>query len=164
MKKTQLNNTIKLQIEIPQVVYDELKTFIETTIASALHAHIEKINAAPTFLTRDEAAAKLRISLPTLDRHLNEKRIESKRAGKRILIPLPSLEAFMQNSGKSIETDDPSLNTVNQFMTLRDASIQFRIGIRTLYRMEKEGQLKFYKLGGRTLLKKLEIEKSISIK
>lgn len=93
--------SITFHIQIPQQVYDELKVFIESTIANSLQQHIDKINAAPVFLTRDEAAKKLRISLPTLDRHLDENRIESKRAGKRILIPLQAIEAFIQNHRKT---------------------------------------------------------------
>lgn len=95
------NGVVKLQIQIPQQVYDELKTFIETTIAASLQQHIDKIQATPKKLTRKECAAVLKISLPTLDKILEEGKISSERAGKRILIDESSINQFLQSTRRS---------------------------------------------------------------
>lgn len=48
--------------------------------------------------TRAEAALRLRVSLPTLDKYIAEGVIKSQRMGKRILIPEAELENFLNRN------------------------------------------------------------------
>ena len=71
---------------------------------SLLHEHTETIASmvldrqqqAPKtdeikYLTRHEAAKRLRVSLPTLQKRLNDGTLEFKRLGRRVLIPETAL-------------------------------------------------------------------------
>ena len=50
------------------------------------------------FITRDEAALLLRISLPTLQKRLAEKAIPSVKVGGRVLIPRAAIEAIANSA------------------------------------------------------------------
>lgn len=45
-----------------------------------------------------------------------------------------------------------------EYYSLRRAAEEFGVSERTLYRLRQEGKLMFYKLGGRTLVRRAEIK------
>lgn len=50
---------------------------------------------APVILTRREAAARARVGLNTLDEWINRREFPVRRAGRRVLIPARTFEAFL---------------------------------------------------------------------
>lgn len=90
---------LKFEITIPESVY---QAFEQRCIAIADKVFTDKlreIQKERVKLTRAEAAKILKISLPTLDKHLQDGVIRSQRVGKRVLIPDDQLEQFL-NRGR----------------------------------------------------------------
>lgn len=85
----------KLEIDLPQSVYEKLGAFILQKIDEGFTERARSIQKERVKLTRSEAAQRLRISLPTLDKHISEGSIKSQRLGKRILIPETEIESFL---------------------------------------------------------------------
>jgi len=50
---------------------------------------------------------------------------------------------------------------MNEYITIKEACHDFRISVRTLYRRLKAKEITPYKFGGKTLIKKTEIEEFI---
>ena len=86
---------VKLEISIPESVYQQLGAFIIETVEKAFTDKARAISKERIKLTRAEACKRLRISLPTLDRHLKDGIIKYQRLGKRILIPEDEIERFL---------------------------------------------------------------------
>lgn len=90
---------LKLEIAIPESVY---QAFEARCIAIADKVFADKVRAIQkekVKLTRKEAAKRLRISLPTLDKHINSGVIKSQQLGSRILIPETEVENYL-NRGR----------------------------------------------------------------
>jgi excisionase family DNA binding protein len=45
-----------------------------------------------------------------------------------------------------------------EYLSLKKAAEEFSVSVRTLYRMREQKKLFFHKLGGRTLIRKPELE------
>ena len=54
-------------------------------------------------LTREEAAAALGISIPTLDRLVQRGLLRPSRALRRPLFPVPEIERFLRETANSVE-------------------------------------------------------------
>lgn len=91
-----MENTFTLKIELPKEVINKLETVIINAVTRTLTEHIEKIKAEPKMLTRKEAAALLRITLPTLRVYELQGRLLPKRAGRRVLYTKRDIEAFIE--------------------------------------------------------------------
>jgi excisionase family DNA binding protein len=89
---------VKVEFTFPEEFLIELRAEIKKAVVDALHENVDAIRSQEKKLTRKEAASKLRISLPTLDKFLNEKRIAAQCIGKRILIPESEIENYLKKS------------------------------------------------------------------
>lgn len=90
---------IRVEIDLTPSAYEKLGAFILAKINEGFTEKMRVIQNERIKHTRKEAAKRLRISLPTLDKHIAEGLIKSQRLGKRILIPEIELENFL-NRGK----------------------------------------------------------------
>jgi excisionase family DNA binding protein len=82
-------NEIKLSFE-PQAI-----EVIRTIIREELDRRTEELKKNPKSFTRNKVCEILNISLPTLDKHIHEGRIEAKKIGRKIFIPEKSIEKFL---------------------------------------------------------------------
>lgn len=89
---------IKVEVTLPEEFLLQLEDRIRKSVAEALKENVHAIKAEQTKLTRKEAAARLHISLPTLDNHINKGRIKTQQIGRRILIPEIEIESFLKQS------------------------------------------------------------------
>jgi excisionase family DNA binding protein len=89
---------IKVELVLPAEFLKELQAMILVTVAEAVKANVDSIRSENTKLTRQEACAKLKISLPTLSNHINSGKIKAQKIGRRILIPETELESFLKQS------------------------------------------------------------------
>jgi excisionase family DNA binding protein len=88
-------SALKLEIEIPPSVYKALEDHITACVTKAFEAKATLIQKQGTKLSRQEAAKKLRVSLPTLDKYIREEKIRTQTIGRRVLIPEMDLERFL---------------------------------------------------------------------
>jgi excisionase family DNA binding protein len=90
---------IEIKVLIPiqylSLINQNLASNIEDAIGRAFEKKAKELQDRK--LTRDEAAAKLKISLPTLQKFLKENNIVTQRVGNRILIPESGIENFLKN-------------------------------------------------------------------
>jgi excisionase family DNA binding protein len=89
---------IKFEFTLPDSFLQQLDEQIKKSVSEALKANVDAIRAEEKKLTRQEAAAMLKVSLPTLSKHIDRGRIKTERFGKRVLIPLNELENFLKQS------------------------------------------------------------------
>jgi excisionase family DNA binding protein len=89
---------IRVEVTLPEEFLQQLEERIKKSVAEALQANIQAIKQDQTKLTREEAAKKLRISLPTLSKHIKSGLIKSQQIGKRVLIPESEIEQFLKQS------------------------------------------------------------------
>ena len=90
-----MENNIILKIDLPQETISALQSVIIETVRNALYQHVTDIKTEPKMYTRKEAAAALRITLPTLRVYEVQGRLIPKRAGKSVLYTKEILEAFI---------------------------------------------------------------------
>lgn len=88
-------NIMEDSILIRNLTEDDLRNLIRTTIREELKLIIPK-KEDPRYLTRKEAAAFLKISLPTLPQYTRTGRISGYRIGRRVLYKLEDLELNME--------------------------------------------------------------------
>lgn len=92
-----MENSISLKIDLPQDVINKLENIIIETVTRTIQQHVADIKAEPKMLTRKEAAATLRITLPTLRVYELQGRLIPKRAGKRVLYSKEAIEHFIES-------------------------------------------------------------------
>jgi excisionase family DNA binding protein len=68
-----------------EVTADELKALIQAAVREEFHLHGLQDKSKILYLTRQQAAEKLHISLPTLTKWTRDGRIRAIRIGSRIL-------------------------------------------------------------------------------
>jgi hypothetical protein len=90
-----MSNSVNLKIDLPQEVLAKLERVIVETVTNTIKAHVESIRSVPKMFTRKEAAAALRITLPTLRQYEIHGRLIPKRAGKRVLYSKKDIEGFV---------------------------------------------------------------------
>lgn len=90
---------IKIELYLPASEYEKLGTFIMDTVEKAFTEKARAIQKEKIKLTRTEAAKRLRISLPTLDKLRADGVLKSQQVGKRILICEAEIENYL-NRGK----------------------------------------------------------------
>ncbi len=90
-----MENSINIQVELPQVVIDKLQSVIIETVKNTLKQHMDDIKAEPKMFTRKETAKSLRITLPTLRAYEIQGRLVPKRAGKRVLYHKADIDSFL---------------------------------------------------------------------
>ena len=77
-----------LEAMMRSLMQEQAETIVSTIIDRQQQAHkTDEIK----YLTRNEAAKRLRISVVTLQKRLNDGNIEFKRLGRRVLIPETAL-------------------------------------------------------------------------
>jgi hypothetical protein len=90
-----MENSINIKIDLPQDVISKLENVIIDTVTRTIQQHVADIKAEPKMFTRKEAAAALRITLPTLRVYEVQGKLLPKRAGKRVLYRKQDIEAFI---------------------------------------------------------------------
>lgn len=88
-------SNIKIEISIPESVFQAFEARCIAIADKVFTDKLKSIQKEKVKLTRAEAAKRLKISLPTLDKHLQHGTLKSQRIGKRILIDEASLENFI---------------------------------------------------------------------
>lgn len=93
---TPTNNIAIVEIAHVEAVMRSLLDEQAKDIANAIYnrLHQPRTTDEGRYLTRKEAAKRLRVSLPTLQKRLNDGTIEFNRLGRRILIPASEIERF----------------------------------------------------------------------
>jgi excisionase family DNA binding protein len=82
-------------ILIRNLTVEELQNLMRLTIKEELQVVLSK-KEDPKYLTRKEACAFLKISLPTLNQYTRTGRINGYRIGRRVLYNLEDLELNME--------------------------------------------------------------------
>lgn len=90
--------TLKVEGILSEEFIQQLEQRILTTVESALNKHIDKIRTEKVNLTRQQAAARLKISLPTLQKHINSGKLKASKVGRRMLITESSIEELLNNT------------------------------------------------------------------
>lgn len=90
---------LKLEIDLPPSLYEKLGAFILAKIDEGFTERARSIQKERVKLTRTEAAKRLRISLPTLDKLRADGMLKSQQVGKRILFCEAEIENYL-NRGK----------------------------------------------------------------
>jgi len=90
-----MENSINIKIDLPQDVLSKLENVIIETVKKTIQQHVADIKAEPKMFTRKEAAAALRITLPTLRVYEIQGKLLPKRAGKRVLYRKLDIENFI---------------------------------------------------------------------
>jgi excisionase family DNA binding protein len=89
---------IKIEISLPAEFLQKLEASIQKAVLESLRENVEAIRSEKINLTRKEAAARLKISLPTLDKLLSENKLQASTVKGRILIPESSIENLLKQS------------------------------------------------------------------
>lgn len=90
--------TAFVKYALPPEIIAQIKAEVKQSVIEALRENVEAIRSEEKKLTRKEAAAKLKISLTTLDKHLDAKTIRPQIIGRRVLIPESEIENFLKQS------------------------------------------------------------------
>jgi excisionase family DNA binding protein len=89
---------IKVEIVVPEEVLQQIAERVKKAVAEAFMENMDAIKSQNKKLTREEAAAKLKISLPTLAKFIKENDIPIQRVGNRILISEKSIENYLRET------------------------------------------------------------------
>ena len=89
---------IKIELVISESFLTQLDEHIKKSVAEALAQNVESIKSEQTKLTREEACKMLKISLPTLSKHIKDETIRAQRIGRRVLIPISEIENYLKKS------------------------------------------------------------------
>lgn len=90
---------LKLEIDLPPALYEKLGAFILQKIDEGFTERAKALQRERVKLTRIEAAKRLRVSLPTLDKLKNDGVLKFQTAGKRILFCEDVIEEYL-NRGR----------------------------------------------------------------
>ncbi len=71
---------------------------IRTIFREEFNRRSDELSKKPKSFTRSEVCEILKMSLPTLDHHIKEKRIAAKKVGRKIFIPESSVENFLNDA------------------------------------------------------------------
>lgn len=93
-------DTLKVEIKIPETVYQELREVIQSTVRATLDQHTKSILVRPRKITRKETAAKLRVSLPTLLSYEEKGYITGERIGRRVLFSEDAIDRFLSGPSR----------------------------------------------------------------
>lgn len=86
---------LKLEIDIPNSVYEKLEAFIMDTVEKAFTEKARSIQREKIKHTRQETAKRLRISLNTLDKLKNNGTLRYQQVGKRVLFSEDEIENYL---------------------------------------------------------------------
>ena len=90
------------QLILTSLTLSDLSNFIKEATRDSFTEMIHKINRMPQsdntiYLTREDAATKLHITVQTLNKHLRSGKIKFKRIGRRVLISQQALDSYLAN-------------------------------------------------------------------
>lgn len=89
---------IKVEFQFTPEALSLLKDVVRETVEKVLKENIAAIKAENTALTRKEAAKRLTIGLNSLDELLGAGELNSRKVGKRILIPESEIKRYLKQS------------------------------------------------------------------
>lgn len=86
---------MKIELEIPEHLIVNLENRLAQKLNQILEERVKMIHARSVKLTRAEASKRLRISLPTIDKHVKEGLLKAERAGRIILFDEAEVNRFI---------------------------------------------------------------------
>lgn len=82
-------------LQVTSINQEELGVLIKNSVAAALQGWEPPVHNLPEYCTRKEAAALLRVALPTIDEYIKKGLIEGSRIGSRVRIKRSEIEKAM---------------------------------------------------------------------
>jgi excisionase family DNA binding protein len=93
--------------DLPEEMLVRIEERLAARLERLLDERVNAIMAKPRNLTRDEVAAKLRVSLPTLHKYEKNGLIKGQRIGRRVVFSEGEIDAYLQRSSRTATSGNP---------------------------------------------------------